>query len=137
MKKVFLILAVLLGTIKYAGASTPPAIDGIYTSHITYQFDLKTGDWIVLENKTQEMEINLEKKTVRIGNQNYVVGEKVKVKSLKKLKATEFTFRITNENGAAFLATLMVFDLQGLETKQKRQLYLSSGNTEYSYDLLK
>ena len=98
---------------------------------------MKTGEWVILENKTQEMEINLEQNFVRIGNQNYVIGEKVKVKSLKNLKATEFTFRITNENGEAYLATLMVFDLQGSKTKQKRQLHLRCGYSEYSYDLLK
>lgn len=137
MKKAFIFFVLFLGTIQISLGTTPPVIDGVYTSHITYQFDLKTGDWIVLENKTQELVINLDQNFVRIGDQTYAVSEKIKVKKLKKLKATEFTFRITNENGGAFLATLMIFDLQGLETKQKRQLYLSRGNTEYSYDLLK
>ena len=39
MKKAILLLALFLGVYQVSIASTPPAVDGAYTSHVTYQFD--------------------------------------------------------------------------------------------------
>lgn len=121
--------------ISFSGNALEPShVDGTYSTLGYFEFSYHQDTWEEAYHESLHIIIDLTKKRLTIGNENYTIS-KVKIADNKKHHSLDTTLILLDENGKKHKATFVHFNSIGDEEPHCPQLYLSDEEKEMSYDL--